>query len=33
MFRRIIGRAVVSKWEYHTTMGVLKDAIKKAKKE
>ncbi len=33
MFRRIIGRAVVSKWEYHTTMGVLKDAIKRAKKE
>jgi len=32
MFRRIIGRAVVSKWEYHTTMGVLKDAIRKAEK-
>ena len=31
MFRRIIGRAVISKWEYHTTMGVLKEAIKKAK--
>ena len=31
MFRRIIGRAVISKWEYHTTMGVLKDAIRKAK--
>lgn len=31
MFRRIIGRAVVSKWEYHTTMGVLKDAIRKTR--
>jgi len=31
MFRRIIGRAVVSKWEYHTTMGVLKEAIRKSK--
>jgi TrmH family RNA methyltransferase len=33
MFRRIIGRAIVSKWEYHTTMGVLRDAIKKAGKK
>jgi len=32
MFRRMLGRAVPSKWEYHTTMGVLKDAIRKAKK-
>jgi len=30
MFRRIIGRAVMSKWEYHTTMGVLKQALKSA---
>ena len=30
MFRRIIGRAVISKWEYHTTMGVLKQALRKA---
>jgi len=30
MFRRIIGRAVISKWEYHTTMGVIKQALKKA---
>lgn len=28
MFRRIVGRAVLSKWEYHTTMGVLKQALK-----
>ncbi len=26
MFRRIIGRAMLSKWEYHTLMGVLKRA-------
>lgn len=31
MFRRIMGRAVLSKWEYHTMMGVLKEAIKKLK--
>ncbi|MDH4123843.1 MAG: RNA methyltransferase [Thermoplasmata archaeon] len=33
MFRRIIGRAVLSKWEYHTMMGALKEAIRKIKKE
>jgi tRNA/rRNA methyltransferase len=33
MFRRIVGRAVISKWEYHTTMGVLKQAIVKAQPE
>ncbi|RLF34229.1 MAG: RNA methyltransferase [Thermoplasmata archaeon] len=27
LFRRIIGRAMLSKWEYHTFMGVLKRAI------
>lgn len=27
LFRRIIGRAMLSKWEYHTLMGVLKKAI------
>ena len=26
MFQRIIGRAMLSKWEYHTLMGVLKKA-------
>ncbi len=31
MFRRIVGRAVISKWEYHTIMGVLKDSIRKSK--
>jgi len=30
MFRRIMGRAILSKWEYHTTMGVLKHAIRNA---
>jgi len=33
MFRRIVGRAVISKWEYHTTMGVLKQAMRKAQPE
>ncbi|MEM2715725.1 MAG: RNA methyltransferase, partial [Candidatus Thermoplasmatota archaeon] len=32
MFRRIIGRAMLSKWEYHTLMGVFKKAINAAKK-
>lgn len=27
MFRRIVGRAILSNWEYHTLMGVLKGAI------
>jgi tRNA/rRNA methyltransferase len=30
MFRRIVGRAVPSLWEYHTLMGVLDGAIKKS---
>jgi len=30
MFRRLIGRAVPSTWEFHTLMGVLDGAIKRA---
>jgi len=30
MFRRIVGRAVPSVWEYHTLMGVLDGAIKRS---
>jgi len=33
MFRRILGRAVLSKWEYHTFMGTFKAAIRKIEKE
>jgi len=33
LFRRIIGRAMLSKWEYHTLMGVFKKAIQAAGKE
>ena len=29
MFKRIMGRAMPSKWEYHTLMGVIGEAIKK----
>ncbi|MCD6512723.1 MAG: RNA methyltransferase [Thermoplasmata archaeon] len=29
IFRRIIGRAVISKWEYHNLMGVLKKAMRR----
>lgn len=29
MFRRILGRAILSKWEYHTLMGVIKKAKEK----
>ena len=32
LFRRVIGRSMLSKWEYHTLMGVFKKAIKAAKK-
>jgi TrmH family RNA methyltransferase len=32
MFRRMIGRAVLTKWEFHTIMGVFGDAAKKIKK-
>jgi len=31
MFRRIMGRAMPSKWEYHTLMGVLSKSIEKIK--
>lgn len=33
MFRRLIGRAVLTNWEYHVLMGVLGDALKGLKKE
>lgn len=33
MFRRIMGRALPSKWEYHTLMGVLSEAIKRLQRE
>ncbi|MEF8848973.1 MAG: TrmH family RNA methyltransferase, partial [Candidatus Thermoplasmatota archaeon] len=29
MFRRILGRAVLSKWEFHTLMGIISDCVKK----
>ena len=29
MFRRIMGRAMLSKWEYHTLMGVIKKSMTK----
>ncbi len=32
MFKRIIGRAMPSKWEYHTLMGVLKESTERIKK-
>jgi len=32
MFRRIMGRAMPSKWEYHTFMGVLSKTLEKTKK-
>ncbi|MDD1755543.1 MAG: TrmJ/YjtD family RNA methyltransferase [Methanomassiliicoccales archaeon] len=32
MFRRLMGRAVPTKWEFHTIMGVLGDAAKKIKR-
>ncbi|MDH7517185.1 MAG: RNA methyltransferase [Candidatus Thermoplasmatota archaeon] len=32
MFKRIMGRAMPSKWEYHTLMGVLSKTLKKTKK-
>jgi TrmH family RNA methyltransferase len=31
MFKRIMGRAIPSKWEYHTLMGVLSKSIEKIK--
>jgi len=32
MFKRIMGRAIPSKWEYHTLMGVLSKTLNKIKK-
>jgi tRNA/rRNA methyltransferase len=32
MFRRLMGRAIPTKWEFHTIMGVLGDAAKKIKR-
>jgi len=32
MFRRMIGRAVLTKWEFHTIMGVIGDAAKRIRK-
>jgi TrmH family RNA methyltransferase len=32
MFKRLMGRAVPSKWEYHTLMGVLSKSLEKMKK-
>jgi len=32
MFRRMMGRAVPTKWEFHTIMGVLGDAAKKIRR-
>ena len=32
MFRRLMGRATPSKWEFHTLMGVLSKAIKESEK-
>jgi tRNA/rRNA methyltransferase len=31
MFRRLMGRAMPSKWEYHTLMGVLSESIRRIK--
>jgi len=33
MFRRLIGRAVLSNWEYHILMGVLSDTAKKLREK
>jgi len=33
MFRRIMGRAIPSKWEYHTLMGVLSKTLEKFNKK
>jgi tRNA C32,U32 (ribose-2'-O)-methylase TrmJ len=32
MFRRVMGRAMPSKWEYHTIMGILSKTLEKIKK-
>jgi tRNA C32,U32 (ribose-2'-O)-methylase TrmJ len=31
MFKRIMGRAMPSKWEYHTLMGVFSKSLEKIK--
>jgi tRNA C32,U32 (ribose-2'-O)-methylase TrmJ len=31
MFKRIMGRAMPSKWEYHTSMGVLSNTLSRLK--
>jgi len=33
MFKRIMGRAMPSKWEYHTLMGVFSQSLKKIRKQ
>ena len=33
MFRRVMGRSIPSKWEYHTLMGVLNNTLEKLRKE
>ncbi len=33
MFRRMMGRAVPTKWEFYTIMGVIGDAVKRIKRE
>ena len=32
MIKRILGRAIPSKWEYHTLMGILSKTLEKLKK-
>ncbi len=32
MIKRLLGRAMLGKWEYHTLMGVIKGAVKAAKR-
>ncbi len=33
MFRRLIGRAVITEWEYHILMGIFSEAVKRIEKE
>ncbi|MCD6481600.1 MAG: RNA methyltransferase [Thermoplasmata archaeon] len=33
LFRRVMGRSMLSRWEYHTLMGVFKKAIRAAEKK
>ena len=32
MIKRLLGRSIPSKWEYHTLMGVLSKTLEKLKK-